>query len=393
MTTTRAATPLPRPPRPYAGADLVIVNEQIGDLGGTERIIAELVERYPRARVLAPRFEAAVNAARDEQPDWFAGVEEIRRASRKRHHLAPLYARWIASAPVRDASLVLSFTHNGWSAAAPVPPGARHLCYSAGVPGALYDNWRDYASDYSRPARLVLRGALPGLRAHHRRMLRRPDRVVTNSHVSAAALAEVLGFAPEVIHPPVRTGFFTPAPETRRHFLVVARVTPQKRVDVAIEAFRGLRERLVIAGGGPWLERLRARAPANVELTGYVPDDELRRLYRASHAVICPSVEDFGIVMAEAHATATPVVAPRAGGAIEIVRDGETGLLLDRAGAAELRAAVRELPRRRFDPAALRASAERFSTETFLARMGALIAEERARASASRRASAAHAVR
>jgi glycosyltransferase involved in cell wall biosynthesis len=204
----------------------------------------------------------------------------------------------------------------------------------------------------------------------------RPDRMLTNSLVSAEALERVVGRRAEIVHPPVQTDFFAPSPGPRDHFLAVARVTPQKRVDLLVDAFRGLDERLVVAGGGLWLDRLRGGAPPNVRFAGYVSDAELRRLYRRSHAVVCPSLEDFGIVMVEAHACATPVVAPRAGGALEIVADGATGLLVDRLDAEGIRAAVRAIRRLTFDPGRLRASAERFSATRFASHMDAILAEE-----------------
>jgi glycosyltransferase involved in cell wall biosynthesis len=374
-----AAPPRPRPVS-EDGTGLLIVNEQLGEVGGTERVLAALLERYPRARVMAPRF-GATNVRSDEQPDWAVRVEEVANIPRKHHHLAPVYARWMAAVPLGDARVVVSLAHNGWSAAVDVPPGTPHVCYSAGLPRALYGHSREYLVDYPRAVRPLLRVALPALRRHHRRILRRPDRVITNSRASAAALAPLLGRAPDVIHPPVRTDYFTPAPDAaRRHFLVVARLRPHKRIDVVVEAFRGLGEQLVVAGGGPWLERLRAAAPANVSFRGYVPDHELQRLYRESHAVICPSVEEFGIVMAEAQASGAPVVAPRAGGALEIVSDGDTGVLVDRVDVGSVRRAIRAVGERPFNVGELRASAERFSTERFVAGMDAVLAEGRSRA-------------
>jgi glycosyltransferase involved in cell wall biosynthesis len=87
-------------------------------------------------------------------------------------------------------------------------------------------------------------------------------------------------------------------------------------------------------------------------------------------------VEEFGIVMVEAHACGTPVVAPRAGGALEIVADGATGLLVDRLDAESVRSAVRAIRGRAFDARELRASAERFSVDRFASRMDAILAEE-----------------
>jgi glycosyltransferase involved in cell wall biosynthesis len=117
-----------------------------------------------------------------------------------------------------------------------------------------------------------------------------------------------------------------------------------------------------------------------LRFTGFVSDAELRALYRRSIALVCLSVEDFGIAMAEAQATGTPVIAPRAGGALEIVADGETGLLLDSPSPQTIAEAVRTIGELRLDPDACRASAERFSEERFLAATERVIEEELARA-------------
>jgi glycosyltransferase involved in cell wall biosynthesis len=117
-----------------------------------------------------------------------------------------------------------------------------------------------------------------------------------------------------------------------------------------------------------------------VRFTGFVDDDELRELYRSSRALIHPSVEEFGIVMAEAHACGTPVIAPRGGGALDIVSDGKTGLLLDRVDPDSIAAAVRELEQRAFKWQDCRKSAERFSEREFIARLDRVLVEEFERA-------------
>ena len=372
---TRALAPPPAAkaavPRPDNGSDVVIVTEQVGEFGGTERVLEALLDGYPRARALAPRFGPS-----DDDPRWDR-VEEVARGSRRRHYLAPRYARWMAAATLGPARVVVSLSHNGWGTAVNVPAGARHISYCAGLPRALYGFTDYYLAEYPRAVRPVLRATVPVLKRHNRRMMLRPDRLLANSDCSADSLAAVLGRKPEVIHPPVATDFFTPPVfDKREHFLVVARLRPQKRVDVVVDAFRGIDAPLVVAGEGPLLEPLRNGASSNVTFAGYVSDEELLRLYRQSHAVICPSVEDFGLVMAEAHATATPVIAPRAGGALEIVSD-HTGVLVDRVDEAGLRKAVRQVMLGRFDRSALRASAGRFSVDNFLAQIDAIIDEER----------------
>jgi len=355
------------------GGQLAIVTESV-ECGGTERIVQALAERFPAAPVVANHFT-------EMQPDpdatpWATEARLVRSGPRKRHFLGPLYGRRLAATPLGRAQVVIALQTGGWALAAPIPPGGRLVCYSTGPPPALYGEAGLYLRSEPAPLRPLMRASVPALRVYYRRLMRRPDRLIANSRSTAAAIARVYGRRAEVLHPPVRTDFFTPAAAAKHHFLAVARLVPQKRLDVLVDAFRRLDETLVIAGSGPWLERLRARAAANVHFAGWVDDARLRELYRASHALVCPSVEEFGIVMAEAHACGVPVIAPRAGGAREIVDDAATGVLLERLDADAIARAARAVAAGRFDAGACRTSAERFGEQRFVARIEEVVAEE-----------------
>ena len=363
----------------HATPQLAIFTEAV-DWGGTERVVQALADRFPTAPIFANHF-LNLTAPGVEPLPWTGRVRLVPSGRRKRHFLGPLYARRLAETPVGAARVVLTLASGGWALAAPVPPGGRHICYLTGPPPPLYGEAQLYLQNESVAMRPFLLASIPALRAYYRRLIRRPHRLVSVSRAAAAAIARVYDREAEVVHPPVRTGFFTPGKgSARRHFLAVARVVPQKRLDVLIEAFRHLDETLVIAGAGPWLGRLRSRAPANVRVTGWVDDFTLRELLRSSRALVCPSVEDFGIVMAEAHACGVPVIAPRAGGAIDIVDDPATGLLLDRVDPESVAGAVRRFPSLAFDAAACRASGERFAEERFTAAIERVLAEELASA-------------
>jgi glycosyltransferase involved in cell wall biosynthesis len=358
------------------GDGLVLVAEQVRELGGTERIVQAVADRYPRATLVAADF-TTTNLPEGHRNPLLPRARLVPVGRTRRHYLLPLYARRLARAGLDDAVLVLSFVHTGWSAGVRLPPHARHVAYTAGLPKALYADSAVYLRDYAAPLRPVARAALPLLRAQNARLLRVAHRLLTNSQASARALRQVLGLQGEVLHPPVRTTWFTPDRDApRRHFLLVARLVGHKRADVAVRAFAGLRERLVVVGGGGELERLRAAAPPNVRFAGFVGDEELRELYRTSHALICPSVEEFGIVMAEAHACGTPVIAPRSGGALEIVRPGLTGVLLPQVTPATLAGAVRGFGRTCFDPDTCRAAVLRFDESCFLDALDRVLRDE-----------------
>lgn len=352
-----------------------------------ERVLDALLLEHPDALLVGPRFGDG-DLAEELALPWSNERVVVRGARRKAHLHAPLYARRLA--PVRlDVDVVLALANIGWGVHAGAAPGARRVVYLAGLPRPLYVEYERYASRQPRPTRLLGPALLPALRRWYVRTMRRADRLVTISQYSARRVGEVVGRPLEVVHPPVRTAFFTPSTASRRHVLVVGRLVPHKRIEVVLEAFRGLDRQLVVAGGGDELGRLRALAPPNATLLGRVSDEELRELYRASEALVCPSVEEFGVVVAEALACGVPVVAPRDGGALEIVEDGRTGVLVDRVEPRELVAALDAVRALAPPPGACRASVERFDERRFTERLGAILAEERALAAAARLAPAA----
>jgi glycosyltransferase involved in cell wall biosynthesis len=377
------------------GEGLVVAHEQVAEFGGMERVAETLFARYPAASLVACRFRPPPGFSGDEAierladriragrsgngggaalSDPRARVTLVEVGGRRRHYLAPFYAFRIGSADIDDASVVLSTGGMAWTLAVAAPPGALHVGYIGGRPRAFYEHRDHYLRDYPLPVRAALTAALPGLRAHHRRLLRRPDRLAANSIASARSLEPLAGRPVEVIYPPVRTDVFTPDERERRHFRVVARARWHKRTDLIVEAFRRVREPLVVVGGGPELDVLRSSAPPNVSFTGHVDHDhELRDLYRSSRALISASIEEFGLCVAEAQAAGVPAIAPREGGASEIVREGGTGLLLDRIDADSIADAVRRIQCEDFDPKACRAAGERFSEARFLSGMAALI--------------------
>jgi glycosyltransferase involved in cell wall biosynthesis len=142
--------------------------------------------------------------------------------------------------------------------------------------------------------------------------------------------------------------------------LYAGRLSREKGVLELVEAARGLN--LVVAGDGP----LRDRVPG---ARGFVPHDELQRLYGRAAVVVCPSHrEGFGVVCAEAMAHGRPVVASAVGGLLDLVVDGETGLLVPPGDVVSLRAALERLLadpdlRRRMGEAARDRVRARFSWE------------------------------
>ena len=351
-----------------SGAGLAILTEQCAFRGGIERLVDAAAARWPEARVVVPRFtDQPIHGG---WPEWVSRATIVDLPGPRRHFLAPLHARRLrrASAPV-EADAVLAFHSNGWALGTPVARGVPVVAYTAGPPRWLYSQWRAYLADYPPALRPAVTAAIPFLRAYVPRPLRRADAVLTASRYAAAEAQRHWGIATEVLHPAVKLAdAAAPGPPLaeREYVLVVARLTRQKRVDVLLDAVRGLDREVVVVGEGVEAAALRGAAPANVRFTGWVDDAELARLFSGARVFVCPSLEEFGIAMAEAHAHGVPVVAPRVAGALEIVEDGRTGVLLDAVTPATLRAGIAAALALPDDPRAYSASAARFTTAAFV---------------------------
>ena len=230
------------------GTGLTIVNEQLTVLGGAERILVTLRDRFPNALLLGLAFEHPSGA---NHADWSGPVRMVGACRRKTHFLAPLHARRMHGE--RLEGLVLACGSQSWAHAFRLAPGARHVALTHGLPRQLYGHVDRYLATERPLLRPALRAAGPLLRHEYRRRLRAPDRRLTVSRWSAGEMERVHGVTWEVVNPPVETDVFTPP----RHrdpcgpALMTARLVPHKRIDVAIEAVRGLELELVIVAVGP----------------------------------------------------------------------------------------------------------------------------------------------
>ena len=243
-----------------------------------------------------------------------------------------------------------------------------HVCYCH-APMRFAWNYHDYVRGERMAGSLarVLPLVMNYVRLWDEVSARRVDWFIANSRVTARRIRKRYGREATVINPPVDTEKYRPATGGARgdYYLIVSRLHPYKRVDLAVEAFTQLGLPLKVAGGGRQAEELKAGAGRNVEFLGRVPDGQLQELYAGCKAFVFPGEEDFGISPLEAQAAGRPVVAYGGGGALETVLPGVTGVFFGEKSAQSLAEAVRGFDAGAYDPATIRRHAEGFSTEVF----------------------------
>lgn len=364
---------------PGQAASVALVHPWLTNMGGSERVLLRMHDAYPDAPVYTSVYQPAAMPA-------FAGVDVrtsfLQRwpAARTRHQLYPLLRpRAFARFDLRGYDVVLS-SCSAEAKGVRTPPETLHVAYIH-TPVRYY--WSDYERYLADPgfgrldplARRVLPRAVARLRALDLAAAARPDHLVANSRYVAARIERYYGRSATVIHPPVEVDRFTVGRGPRHGLLVVSRLIPYKRVDLAVLAARELDRPLTVVGTGPELPRLQALAGPRTRFLGALDDAAVARELAAAEALVFSADEDFGIVPLEAMAAGTPVVAYGRGGALETVVDGVTGVLHAEQTVASLRDALTRLDPAAFDRDALRRHAEGFAPAVFTRRLTDFVAE------------------
>ncbi|TWU37601.1 GDP-mannose-dependent alpha-(1-6)-phosphatidylinositol monomannoside mannosyltransferase [Novipirellula aureliae] len=254
-----------------------------------------------------------------------------------------------------DASLIKGLT---------LSPETKHVCYCHSPPRYLWELGEAYKKD-SLAARIALDRFAPKLRRFDFEAAQRVNHFIANSKFVADRIAQYYQRESEVIYPPVAVDDFQSDRNREPFSLVISELVSYKRIDLAVRAFNQLGERLVVIGDGSERKKLEQLAKPNIEFLGRQPFSVLKQHYETASAFIFPGIEDFGITPVEAQASGCPVIAFRAGGALETVIEGKTGIFFDAQQPESLAAAVNELGQAAISPLDCRANAERFSASIF----------------------------
>ena len=335
--------------------------------GGAERVAEELLRIVPDADVFtsfADRQTSSELAGRLHT--W--PLQRVMGPTRRYRAFLPVYPFWFSRLNLTACDLVIS-SCSAFAKSVRTRPDATHIAYIHTPMRYAWDR-EGYlaASSLPGPARLAAGLLHPWLRKWDRRMARRPDVLIANSAAVQARIREFWGLEADVIHPPVDVEGIDVSREDDGYLLVVSRVHAYRRLDLLVRAASLLGRRTIVVGDGPELPSLRSIAGPSVEFVGAKGRDEVREYMRRCHTYVVPGDEAFGIAPVEAMAAGKPVVAYRAGGALDTVSDGVSGVLFDEQTPAALAEAIERADGISFDPAAIRANAERFSASVFRAK-------------------------
>lgn len=349
---------------------IALVHDYFTQLGGAEKVAETLYGILPNAHLFA------TVALRDKMPDTLRDVpvstswmQHLPKLDQYYRLYFPLYPFAVSSLDLRDYDLVVS-SSSGYVKGVQTNLNAIHVCYCH-TPMRWAWSFDSYSSreSFGGGLRAVLPAFIQGLRRWDEGAARQPDHFVANSQAVADRIQRVYNRYSEVIVPPIDIERFRLSSERQEdYYLVLARIVSYKRLDLAVNAFTKLGKRLVVIGTGPALERLKADAGPTIEFLGRASDEVVEERVAKCRALIFPGEEDFGMAPVEVAAAGRPTIAFRAGGAVETVIDGVTGVFFTEQTTESLMDAVLRFERQTWDAQLIRRHAEGFGVDVFRAR-------------------------
>lgn len=343
-----------------------IVCDWLTTRGGAEKVVFELHKLFPKAPIYTSiynkeKFPEFADA--DIRPSF---IQKFPKATKKHQLYLPLMPIAFESFDLSEYDLVISSSHS-CAKGIITKPETIHISYCHTPPRYLWDRSHEYIKEYGmgRLKKKIASHILHKLRIWDRTAAERVDYYIANSEYVKKRIKKYYQKDAKVIHPPVNITNFVLSEKKKKYFLAVGRLTAYKKFDLLVETFNELEDSLVIVGEGEEKKKLQKKAHQNIAFFDYVDEVKLKKLYSEAEAVLFPQIEDFGIVPVEAMASGTPVIAYSEGGALETIKDKETGILFKKQTVANLRKAIDTFKKTKFNPKIIRKHAEQFSQKAF----------------------------
>jgi Glycosyltransferase len=351
---------------------VALVHDYLNQMGGAERVVMAFHEIFPDAPIYTSIYDPQrVDPAFQHMDIRTTFMQRLPLVTKHHQPYLPLYPFAMESLDLRGYDLVLS-SSSAFGKGVITRPETLHICYCH-TPMRWCWNYEEYVEreQLGRVARGILPFMITGLRVWDQVSAQRVDHFIANSPTIAERIRKYYRREAVYIPPPVDASRFPFEPESTPgdYFLVLSRLVPYKRIDLAIQACNRLHLPLVIIGKGRDLEGLKKIAGPTIQFMGHLSDAEVIYYLKHCRAFLFPGEEDFGITPLEAQACGRPVIAYQAGGALASVVDGMTGSFFAEQTVDSLASVLERFDEHSFDPQAIHNHALEFDIPRFSRRI------------------------
>ena len=354
---------------------VAIIHDWLTTMGGAEAVVLELHKLFPDAPIYTSVYDRSALPAFDGLDVRTTYLQRLLpRPIRYKHTLAPvLRARAFRKLDLSGYDLIIS-SSSAEAKAVRKAPGAVHICYCHTPIRYYWSHYEEFRREFTfGPITPLIRPLIPALVHRMRRLdlesVSGVDHFIANSTVTADRIKKHYNRSSIVINPPVDIAKFSGnrplATAERSGYIIWGRHVPYKRFDHAVSACSRLGVKLTVVGNGPDTERLKTMAGPTVTFTGRISDADLIARAHTARAFLFPGEEDFGLSAVEALAAGLPVIGYAKGGILDIVTDGETGILYDTSSVDGLTRAIQRFETTRFKSIDLTNRSKRFAYQLF----------------------------
>lgn len=355
---------------------LALVHDWLNQIGGAEDVLDVLVRQFPHSpiytSIYAPDLMPAHYQSWDIRTLWIDKLPAIHS-----HHqpYLPVYPLAWQGLDLSEYDVILS-NKSGFCHGVQFDASTIHVCYCLAPTRYVWQLDHYIAREgFGKVVELALRPLISMMKRWDYRAAQRVTHFIAISTEIQERIQTYYNRDSVIIFPPVDTSRFQPVPQevVEDYFLVVSRLIPYKRIDLAVQVATKLGLPLKVGGRGRDLERLQAMAGDTVEFLGYVPDEDLPGLMAKCKAFLFPGLEDFGITPVQAQSAGRPVIAYKGGGALDTVIPGVTGEHFDDMTVDSLMSVMQNFDASRYNPDQIRQHALKFDTSIFTSQINAFI--------------------
>ncbi len=365
---------------------IAIVADWLTNMAGAENVVLALHEAFPSAPIYTSTYTPEMMPAFKDIDVRTTSLQNLPKPLRKLHKFFPmLRVKAFQDLDLSEFDIIISSSSAESKQVRKTRDGQIHICYCHTPIRYYWSHYEEYKKDpgfgnLNWLVRLAMPIMVPALRKADYDAAQNVDIFIANSSEVQKRIKTYYNKPSTIIHPPVDVDRFTPARERGEYYVALGRQVPYKRIDLAVAAATKLNLPLKVYGNGSEHQRLMEMAGPTVtfysERFGNASDDEVTKALNSAKGYIFPAEEDFGIVQVEALAAGAPVIAYGKGGTLDIVQDGESGVLFHKQTVDAVADAINKAEKITFLPGTLRRKAKRFDKGLFLTKIRKVVSDQ-----------------
>lgn len=348
----------------------VLLHDWLTGFRGGERVLETFCELFPEAPIYTLIYKSGTTSPTIENRKIVTSllnkIPEVEKHYRK---LLPFFPKAVESLKISENSRLLLSSSHCVIKGVQKPKDSIHVSYVHSPMRYMYDQFDSYFGDkaplYQQWGAKTFRNYLTNWDLASNKNV---DFMIANSRFVQERIKKYYKLESTVIHPFVDLIDFRPFQNINQkkedYYLMVTAFAPNKRVDLAIEAFNNLGRPLWIIGSGQQEKLLKSISNTNIKFLGDLSREKVITHMQQARGFIFPGVEDFGITPLESLASGTPVIALKAGGVLETLNE-ETAFFFKTPTSHALEQAIIQFEKENFKVENLFLRSEEFSKEIF----------------------------